>query len=287
MSAEELNVRPAHSNNSKEQAGSDSLWAEPMPATNSLLLSPMYGAAAAHGKDSNATAVKLLTRAAAQPLKKQTSPSKDSAGPPQPVKAIHTLPPSLPVSRENTFEKSPQGSDNEEIKDREPQRFPTGLSSIITDSVEGVSSNSLGSSPLSGVDSVPHSKGDKTIVTSSLSSSVASPSDGAGGSSRTSGIVSSAYCGLVSPVGFHTQQPSLSAVKNFSPHHRHRSAQRPDSISSPVKDDSAENSLVGAAAVSRGDGRTKQQLIAGTSAGTSQQVNLIIIMSLICRALST
>lgn len=111
LMSEELSVKVQTPSSpvSRDQVGNE-LLAEPMPPGHNLLLSPKYGG----GKD--AAAVKLLTRPTGQTIKKQTTPNKDS-GPPQPVKAIHTLPPSQPVSRENTFDslpqRSPLGSDSD------------------------------------------------------------------------------------------------------------------------------------------------------------------------------
>ena len=76
------------------------------------------------------------------------SPNKDTPGPPQPVKAIHTLPPSLPASRENTFDSLPQKSplpSDDECKDgtrwaelKSPPKSPAVTSKNMADSLDDV-----------------------------------------------------------------------------------------------------------------------------------------------------
>ena len=107
LMSEELNVKVQQPSGAGDQTSHEPTSETVAPGH---LISPKYNT----GKES--AGVKLITRPATQPIKKQTTPNKDS-GPPQPVKAIHTLPPSLPVSRENTFDslppKSPMGSDGD------------------------------------------------------------------------------------------------------------------------------------------------------------------------------
>lgn len=62
-------------------------------------LSPKYLSSSPHTKTKDT--IKLITTRSGQ--QKKASPSKDT-GPPQPIKAIHSLPPSLTPSRENTSE---------------------------------------------------------------------------------------------------------------------------------------------------------------------------------------
>lgn len=123
---------------SKEVSGSE-LVTDQLPTSHNLLISPKYtskeGAA-------TAAAVKLLSRTASQPLKKQNSPSKEP-GPPQPLKGIHTLPPSLPVSRESTFDSTPQKSptlsDGGDAKECKVSR----KSSLVTADLPEAASSSL------------------------------------------------------------------------------------------------------------------------------------------------
>ena len=100
---EELSSLPSKPLN--DSASSDSKLRPPVEqdATQnrldgSKLLSPKYLSSPGQNKEPG----KLPTRPGQQ---KKFSPSKES-GPPQPVKAIHSLPPSLTPSRENTFESS-------------------------------------------------------------------------------------------------------------------------------------------------------------------------------------
>ncbi|XP_067928598.1 serine-rich adhesin for platelets-like isoform X2 [Watersipora subatra] len=110
LMSEELNVKVQPSKD-----GSPNELTVELAGPSHNLLSPKYST----GKDS--AAVKLLTRPATPTIKKERSPSKES-GPPQPVKAIHTLPPSQPMSRENTFDssshKSLVGSDTDTRDDK-------------------------------------------------------------------------------------------------------------------------------------------------------------------------
>lgn len=132
LMSEELSLRTlSHQNEAKLRSD-----IEPVELAQQLfdskVLSPKYLSSSPHAKE---PAVKLISRGD-KPIKK-TSPNKDSSGPPQPIKAIHTLPPSMPTSRENTFEslplKSPLPSDDEE---KRSMRFPEEKSPLKSPLVE-------------------------------------------------------------------------------------------------------------------------------------------------------
>ena len=120
---------------------------EPIELAHHLLdskaLSPKYLSSSPQTRE---PAVKLISRGD-KPIKK-TSPNKDTPGPPQPVKAIHTLPPSLPASRENTFDSLPQKSplpSDDECKDgtrwaelMSPPKSPAVTSKYVADSLDDV-----------------------------------------------------------------------------------------------------------------------------------------------------
>ena len=120
---------------------------EPIELAHHLLdskaLSPKYLSSSPQTRE---PAVKLISRGD-KPIKK-TSPNKDTPGPPQPVKAIHTLPPSLPASRENTFDSLPQKSplpSDDECKDgtrwaelKSPAKSPAVTSKYVADSLDDV-----------------------------------------------------------------------------------------------------------------------------------------------------
>lgn len=87
------------------------------PLLDSKVLSPKFLSSSPHTKDSG----KLVPRTGHQ---KKTSPTKET-GPPQPVKAIHSLPPSLAPSREGTFESlHPKGNYFPDIESKESPSSP-------------------------------------------------------------------------------------------------------------------------------------------------------------------